>query len=111
MDRLLETGHGLLRVARQYTGSASKVTNCQIAVFAAYVSSKGHAFIDRRLYLPSWISAPERRRATHVPEEVRLATKPRVAVAMIELLQTLAMSRTCRRARWSAEALPMTPNR
>ena len=38
--------------ARQYTGSAGKITNCQIGVFAAYVSDHGHAFIDRRLYLP-----------------------------------------------------------
>ncbi len=36
---------------RQYTGSAGKVTNCQIGVFAAYVSAKGHAFVDRALYL------------------------------------------------------------
>src|SRR3954471_3719459 len=44
-------------VARQYTGSAGKITNCQIGVFAAYVSRHGHAFIDRALYLPpsrSW---------------------------------------------------------
>ena len=54
-------------------------------MFAAYVSSKGHAFIDRALYLPkSWTSAPERRRATHVPEAVSFATKPQLAVAMIE---------------------------
>jgi hypothetical protein len=38
-------------VGRQYTGSAGKVTNCQIGVFAAYVSAKGHAFVDRALYL------------------------------------------------------------
>jgi SRSO17 transposase len=36
-------------VARQYTGSAGKITNCQIGVFAAYVSRHGHAFIDRAL--------------------------------------------------------------
>ena len=34
-------------VARQYTGSAGKITNCQIGVFAAYVSRHGHAFVDR----------------------------------------------------------------
>ena len=39
-------------VARQYTGSAGKITNCQIGVFAAYASRHGHAFIDRALYLP-----------------------------------------------------------
>ncbi|MBB4289068.1 SRSO17 transposase [Rhizobium leguminosarum] len=39
-------------VGRQYTGSAGKITNCQIGVFASYVSRHGHAFIDRALYLP-----------------------------------------------------------
>src|SRR3954463_13540933 len=48
-------------VARQYTGSAGKITNCQIGVFAAYVSGKGHAFIDRALYLPkAWADDPTR---------------------------------------------------
>src|SRR4051812_10901309 len=43
---------------RQYTGSAGKITNCQIGVFAAYVSRHGHAFIDRALYLPkAWTAA------------------------------------------------------
>jgi SRSO17 transposase len=80
----LKQGKASCGVARQYTGSAGKVTNCQIGVFAAYVSSKGHAFLDRALYLPqSWTSAPDRRRAAHVPDEVRFATKPRLAVAMI----------------------------
>jgi SRSO17 transposase len=40
-------------VARQYTGSAGKIANCQIGVFAACVSRHGHAFIDRALYLPN----------------------------------------------------------
>lgn len=48
----LKQGKASCGVARQYTGSAGKITNCQIGVFAAYVSAKGHALIDRRLYLP-----------------------------------------------------------
>jgi SRSO17 transposase len=80
----LKQGKASCGVVRQYTGSAGKITNCQVGVFAAYVSSKGHAFIDRALYLPrSWTSAPERRRATHVPETVSFATKPQLAVQMI----------------------------
>jgi SRSO17 transposase len=71
-------------VGRQYTGSAGKITNCQIGVFAAYVSDKGCAFIDRQLYLPKeWINSP-RRAAAHVPDEIRFATKPEIAAAMIE---------------------------
>src|SRR3954465_8861672 len=48
----LKQGKASCGVGRQYTGSAGKITNCQGGVFAAYVSTKGHAFIDRRLYLP-----------------------------------------------------------
>ena len=54
-------------VARQYTGSAGKITNCQIGVFAAYVSRHGHAFIDRALYLPKeWTDDPTRLKAAYV---------------------------------------------
>jgi len=48
----LKQGKASCGVARQYTGSAGKITNCQIGVFACYVSRNGHAFIDRALYLP-----------------------------------------------------------
>ena len=48
----LKQGKASCGVGRQYTGSAGKITNCQIGVFAAYVSGKGHAFMDRALYLP-----------------------------------------------------------
>src|ERR1700741_2780147 len=47
----LKQGKASCGVARQYTGSAGKITNCQIGVFASYVSRHGHAFIDRGLYL------------------------------------------------------------
>ena len=48
----LKQGKASCGVARQYTGSAGKVTACQIGVFAACVSAKGHAFVDRALHLP-----------------------------------------------------------
>jgi SRSO17 transposase len=71
-------------VHRQYTGSAGKITNCQIGVFAAYVSDKGHAFIDRALYLPkAWTDDCARRAAAHVPPDLTFATKPQLALAMI----------------------------
>ena len=80
----LKQGKASCGVARQYTGSAGKITNCQIGVFAAYVSARGHAFIDRALYLPkSWTGDPARLAATHVPEAVAFATKPALAVQMI----------------------------
>jgi SRSO17 transposase len=73
----LKQGKASCGVSRQYTGSAGKITNCQIGVFAAYVSHHGHAFIDRALYLPKvWTSDSARMDAAHVPTETRFATKP-----------------------------------
>jgi SRSO17 transposase len=81
----LKQGEGSCGVARQYTGSAGKITNCQVGVFAAYVSRHGHAFIDRALYLPkTWTDDPARLLAAHVPPEVTFATKPRLALATVE---------------------------
>jgi SRSO17 transposase len=80
----LKQGKASCGVARQYTGSAGKITNCQIGVFAAYVSARGHAFIDRALYLPkSWTGDPARLATAHVPEATAFATKPALAVQMI----------------------------
>ena len=80
----LKQGNASCGVKRQYTGSAGKITNCQIGVLAAYVSGIGHAFIDRRLYLPKeWTDKPARRAAAHIPAEVSFATKPRIAAGMI----------------------------
>jgi SRSO17 transposase len=58
-------------VARQWCGRLGKKENCQVGVFLAYTSSKGHAPLDRRLYLPrEWVDDPVRRRECHVPEGV-----------------------------------------
>jgi SRSO17 transposase len=81
----LKQGQASCGVARQYTGSAGKITNCQIGVFAAYVSRHGHAFIDRALYLPkAWTGDPARMAGAHVPPGTPFATKPRLALEMIE---------------------------
>jgi SRSO17 transposase len=80
----LKQGKASCGVARQYTGSAGKITNCQIGVFASYVSRHGHGFVDRALYLPKqWTDDPERLAAAQVPDEVGFATKPQIAQAMI----------------------------
>lgn len=80
----LKQGKASCGVARQYTGSAGKITNCQIGVFASYVSRHGHAFIDRALYLPkAWTDDPERMATAHVPDDVCFATKPQIACRMI----------------------------
>ena len=79
----LKQGKASCGVARQYTGSAGKITNCQIGVFATYVSRHGHAFIDRALYLPKeWTDDRNRLEAAYVPADVGFATKPKLAIAL-----------------------------
>lgn len=84
-----ETGHvkkgtKTVGVQRQYSGTAGRIENCQVAVYMTYTSSKGHALIDRALYLPrSWAEDHDRRTDAGVPEEVEFATKPALATEMI----------------------------
>jgi hypothetical protein len=55
-------------VQRQYTGTAGKITNCQVGVFLAYASPKGRALVDRELYLPrSWTGDEARLAGAQVP--------------------------------------------
>ena len=80
----LKQGKTSCGVARQYTGSAGKITNCQIGVFASYVSRRGHAFVDRAFYRPKeWTDDPEHLKAAHVPDEMGFVTKPQIARRMI----------------------------
>jgi len=71
-------------VARMYTGTLGKRANCQIGVFLSYTSPKGHATVDRRLYLPEqWTDDPARCRAAGVPEGVTFQTKPQLGLSML----------------------------
>jgi SRSO17 transposase len=80
----LKKGTRSAGVQRQYSGTAGRTENCQVGVFLAYASARGHALIDRELYLPqSWTDDPERRRAAGIPQEVEFTTKPRQARAML----------------------------
>jgi len=81
----LKKGGKSVGVQRQYSGTAGRIENCQIGVFLAYASSRGHTLVDRELYLPkSWTDDQERGREAHVPEEVTFATKPELARRMVE---------------------------
>jgi SRSO17 transposase len=80
----LKKGTHSVGVGRQYSGTAGRIENCQIGVFACYASRWGQALIDRQLYLPrDWAEDPERRGRAHVPEEVAFRTKPAIAREMI----------------------------
>ena len=80
----LKKGITTVGVQRQYTGTAGRIENAQVAVYLVYATDAGHGVIDRELYLPrAWTCDPERLEAAGVPDDVRFATKPALATAMI----------------------------
>ncbi|HEV2258378.1 MAG TPA: IS701 family transposase [Streptosporangiaceae bacterium] len=71
-------------MARQHAGITGQVENCQTVVFTAYVTARGHAPFDFRLYLPrSWCADRERRDRAAVPEDVEFQTKTEQGTEMI----------------------------
>lgn len=80
----VKKGAHTVGVARQYSGTAARIENCQVAVYLAYTTPNGHALIDHRLYLPrAWTQDAERLGAAGVPDHIAFATKPELATAMI----------------------------
>src|SRR3954454_12591858 len=74
----------IVGVQRQYIGTAGRIENSQVAVDLTYAAARGHALLDRELYLPrSWTDDPDRCAAAGVPAEVGFATKPALARAML----------------------------
>lgn len=81
----LKKGSKSAGVARQYSGTAGRIENCQVGVFLAYASSHGRAFLDRELYVPQvWAQDAERRRGAGIPDAVTFGTKPQLARRMVE---------------------------
>jgi SRSO17 transposase len=81
----LKKGRHSAGVARQYSGTAGKIENCQIGVFLAYATLHGHTLIDRELYLPKeWTDDRERCRSSGIPDERAFATKPELARQMLQ---------------------------
>jgi SRSO17 transposase len=82
--------------AHQYSGALGGVGLCQVAVHLTYASVRGHALIDRELYLPAdWAADEERRLLRHVPDAVQFATKPQLTAAMLARARSLGIA-----ARW-----------
>jgi SRSO17 transposase len=80
----LKKGLHSVGVQRQYTGTAGRIENAQVAVFLTYAAPRGHALIDRALYVPKvWAEDPGRRAAAGIPADVAFATKPELARSMI----------------------------
>ncbi len=80
----LKKGSRSAGVARQYSGTAGRVENCQIGVFLGYASLAGRTFLDRELYLPkAWAQDRPRCEQAAVPEDVEFVTKPELAIGML----------------------------
>lgn len=80
----LKKGVATVGVQRQYTGTAGRIENSQVAVYLTYAGARGHALIDGRLYLPkSWTEDPGKLARAGVPDNVEFATKPALALEMI----------------------------
>lgn len=80
----LKKGTKSAGVARQYSGTAGRIENCQIGVFLTYASPRGRTLIDRELYLPrAWTEDRARCTQAGIGDEVEFATKPELAIAML----------------------------
>ena len=80
----LKKGTKSAGVQRQYSGTAGRIENCQIGVFLAYATARGHAFVDRELYVPeSWIADRRRCREAGIPDALAFRTKPQLAQGML----------------------------
>ena len=81
----LKQGSQSVGVQVQYYGTTGHLENCQVGVFLAYGTTRGHSLIDRRLYLPkSWADDAQKRGKVGVPETVRFATKAQLAQQMLQ---------------------------
>lgn len=85
----LKKGRHSAGVARQYSGTAGRIENCQIGVFVGYASRHGHTLLDRELYLPAeWTNDRARGQQAGIPADRGFATKPALAKEMLQ--RTLA---------------------
>jgi len=81
----LKKGTRSAGVARQYSGTAGRVENCQIGVFLTYAAAAGRTFLDRELYLPKrWTEDRDRCAAAGIGADVEFATKPELAMVMLQ---------------------------
>src|SRR5665213_561925 len=78
-------------VARQYCGQLGKQDNCQVAVSVSLANEAFSLPLAYRLYLPlSWATDVPRRRQGKVPDTLKFATKPAIALQLLEQLQATA---------------------
>jgi len=89
-------GRHSVGVARQYTGTAGKVTNCQVTVNCHYAERTWAWPVATRLYLPQqWVADEARRQRAHVPAAVRFQTKAELALALLDEARACGVRHSC----------------
>lgn len=82
---MLKQGRHSVGVQRQYTGSAGKIANCQIAATLSVSTLTEHVPVDIELYLPeSWTKDRARRKKAKIPKEMKFKTKTEIAIEMLQ---------------------------
>ncbi|MFD3423028.1 IS701 family transposase [Streptomyces decoyicus] len=72
-------------VGRQYSGTMGRVENVIVAVYTTYATKRGHALIDRDLYVQAdWFADPARMATAGFPKDHAFATKSALALAQVK---------------------------
>lgn len=83
-------------VARQYTGTAGKLTNCQVTVNCHYAERTIAWPVSTRLYLPrEWAQDAERRKKAHIPQAITFQTKAEIALALLDQAKACGLAHRC----------------
>src|SRR5713226_3640046 len=91
-----QQGRHSVGVAHQYTGTAGKLTNCQVTVNCHYAERTLAWPVAPRLYLPrEWAEEPERRQQAHVPAAVTFQTKAEIALALLDEATACGVRHAC----------------
>ena len=89
-------GRQSVGVARQYTGTAGKVTHCQVTVNCHYAERTLAWPVATRLYLPQeWAEDAERRKQAHIPQAIPFRTKAEIALALLDEAKACGVAHAC----------------